>query len=449
MLNCFNQDGQPVFTQLCAAAYSVLNLSGEAAVEFCEADKQKIQSVNLQTRGIDKPTDVLSFPNLTQIMPFTQKNYPCDYDPELQAVLLGSIMLCTEIAQEAAARYGHSFNRELNYLFVHGLLHLLGYNHETESDKKIMRETEEKIIAAVTPFKSGFISILGKPNVGKSSLMNALMGEKVSIVSPKSQTTRDSQTGIYTSRSAQMIFIDTPGVHVPKTALGKYMCKAVDAAAKDADAVVIVLDATKRLTESDTAFIEKQCARPAPVYVAVNKTDLAGFETTYPILSRLSPLLQPAEGRAAVKEIIPVSAKTGENLDKLRQYLLAELPPGPQYYPSDQLTDKSVRYQICEIIREKALYHLHEEIPHGIGVAVQKMEESHNFASVEADIVTEKDSHKLIIIGENGSMLKTIGEKARLDIQRMLDKKVYLKLFVKVRKDWRNKKNYLEDILNG
>jgi len=290
--------------------------------------------------------------------------------------------------------------------------------------------------------KSGFISILGKPNVGKSSLINKLVGEKVSIVTPKPQTTRDRILGILSGEGYQMIFIDTPGVHTPKSLLGRHMGQAIKSAASDADAVVIVLDATKRLRDDDLEFIEKTLSRPFPVYIAVNKIDLAGYQQTYPILSALSVFMNADEKRAAVKEVIPVSAKTGENLEKLKQYLLQDLPEGEAFFPADDFTDKTERFQICEIIREKALLYLRDEIPHGVGVAIQAMKD----AVIEADIYVEKDSHKQIVIGEGGGQLKTIGEKARFDIEKMLGRKVFLKLFVKVRKDWRNKQSYMDDI---
>ena len=296
---------------------------------------------------------------------------------------------------------------------------------------------------------SGFIAVLGRPNVGKSSLINALVGEKVSIVSPKPQTTRDRAFGILTTPEYQMVFIDTPGVHLPKTMLGKFMNKAAYSASSDADAVVVVFDGSKPLADADFSLLEKNLTRKAkdaaPVYIAVNKTDLAGFKAIYPLLTRLSAYLTETDERAAVKEIVPISCRTGENLDKLKGFLAGELREGICYFPEDEFTDKSVRYQVCEIVREKALLYLQDEIPHGVGVTVLTMTDENTLAKIEADIVCEKDSHKQIIIGAGGEQLRQIGEAARLDIERMLNKKVFLKLFVKVRKDWRNKKSILED----
>lgn len=295
--------------------------------------------------------------------------------------------------------------------------------------------------------KSGFISILGRPNVGKSSLMNALIGEKVSIVSPKAQTTRDRVNGILTTKSCQMIFIDTPGVHKPKNQLGKYMDKCVRGASSGADAVMIVLDVTRRVADSDIEFIEKHLKGETPVFLALNKVDAAGYDKVYPTLEKLSFLLQSAEGRSAVREIVPVSAKSGRNVGLLKDFLVGVLPEGPFYYPEDEITDKSERYMIAEIIREKSLILLNDEIPHGIGVDIRSMfYDEYGTAHIAIDIIAEKDSHKPIIIGSGGEKLKMIAEHARRDVEKLLDCKVYMELFVKVRSDWRNNSGVMSDI---
>jgi len=297
--------------------------------------------------------------------------------------------------------------------------------------------------------KSGFISIVGKPNVGKSSIMNALVGEKVSIVTPKSQTTRDKIIGILTENNYQMIFVDTPGMHEDKTELSRHMNKQVQQAARDSDVVMVVLDATKPVSDTMYSSIERFLGRNYPVYVVINKIDLAGFEKTYPMLQRLAELTVPTQGRKAIKEIIPVSAKTKENLDKLKQFLIDELQPGEFFYPEDDITDRPIRFMIEELIREKALLFLQDEIPHGIGVSIETMTDEIGLASIEADIICEKDTHKLIVIGKGGQMLKEIGTSARLAAEKLLEKKVYLKLFVKVRDNWRNRTNIMDDLGYG
>lgn len=295
--------------------------------------------------------------------------------------------------------------------------------------------------------KSGFISILGKPNVGKSSLMNALIGEKVSIVSPKAQTTRDRVNGILTTDDYQMIFVDTPGVHKPKNRLGEYMEKCVKSSTDGVDAIVIVLDVLKRVTEADEAFIEKYLTGSVPVFIVLNKVDESSYDRVYPILNKLAYLLQPAEGRNAAKDIIPTSAKKNKNIDVLKKDLESVLPEGPMYYPADEITDKSERYMIAEIIREKALLLLNDEIPHGIGVEVRTMfYDEHGTAHMSVDIVAEKESHKSIIIGSGGEKLKMIAERARKDVENLIGHKVYMELFVKVRENWRNDALVMSDV---
>ena len=288
---------------------------------------------------------------------------------------------------------------------------------------------------------------MGKPNVGKSSLMNALVGEKVSIVTPRAQTTRDKILGIVTDENSQMVFVDTPGVHKSESQLGDYMNKCVASALDGVDAVVIVLDATKKLTDAEISFVEKRLVKGgAPVYVVINKTDLVSYEKIYPMLSKLAHLTREDDKRAAIREIIPTSCRTGYNIEVLRGYLKGELVEGDCYFDPDDITDKSERYMICEIIREKALLFLQDEIPHGIGVYIQTFEYKDGLANIDVDIICEKESHKAIIIGEGGGKLKQIGERARVDIEKLLGSKAYLKLFVKVRPDWRNKRSVMRDI---
>lgn len=294
--------------------------------------------------------------------------------------------------------------------------------------------------------KSGFIAIIGQPNVGKSSLMNRLIGEKISIVTPKPQTTRDAVRGILTTDKYQMVFVDTPGLLTPKTELGKYMSKETDNASRDVDVLVIVLDGTRRFDDRGYEFIEKKLALGLPTYVVINKTDEAKYEKVYPILQKLSPLTNEGNGRGKIKEIIPTSCVNGTNIDLLRSYIASELKDEVMYYPDGYVTDRSTRFVVGEIIREKSLLLLQDEVPHGIGIVVNAFEEKKESVYVEADIVCEKESHKRIIIGDGGSMIKRIGESARRGIEERTGKRVFLKLFVKVRADWRNKKNYLRDL---
>lgn len=294
--------------------------------------------------------------------------------------------------------------------------------------------------------KSGFIALLGRPNVGKSSLMNRLIGEEVSIVTPKPQTTRDNIKGILTTEEYQMVFVDTPGVHTPKTELGKFMGKESEAAAKGVDVLVVVLDGTRPVTHEDVAFIENKLRLRLPTYIVVNKTDKAGYEKIYPKLKVLSPLLEKSESRGTVKEIIPTSCANGDNIETLKKCLASELTDENIYYPPDDITDRPVRFMVGEQIRKKTLLYLQDEIPHGIGIAINLFEDKPSSVYIEADIICEKEGHKLIIIGDGGQMIKRIGSGARKSIEDKLGKTVFLKLYVKVRDDWRNKKNYLREL---
>ena len=279
-------------------------------------------------------------------------------------------------------------------------------------------------------FKSGFVAIIGKPNVGKSSLVNALVGEKVSITSPKAQTTRNRIFGIKNTKDYQIVFVDTPGVQHTKTKLGEYMSQATDGATTDVDAIVIVLDAI-RVNQEDFKIIERYSNVKCPVFVVVNKIETTNFEKMYPVLDKLNKY-------DFVKKFITTSAHRKLNIDELENDIVECLPEGDAFYPIDEYTDKSVRFMCQEIIREKALLYLQEEIPHGIAVDIMTFIDDPNCVKIDANIVTENSRHKQIIIGTNGSMLKQIGVAARKDIEELTGTKVMINLFVKVKKDWKD-----------
>ena len=279
-------------------------------------------------------------------------------------------------------------------------------------------------------FKSGFVAVIGKPNVGKSSLVNALVGEKVSITSPKAQTTRNRIFGIKNGEDYQIVFVDTPGVQHTKSKLGEYMTQATDGATTDVDAIVIVLDAL-RVNQEDFKIIEKYKKVKCPIFVVVNKIETTNFEKMYPILDKLNKY-------DFVKKFVTTSAIRGLNVAELEKDLLECLPEGDAYYPRDEYTDKSVRFMCQEIIREKALLFLQEEIPHGIAIEIMTFIDDDKCIKIDANIVTESARHKQIIIGANGSMLKQIGTAARKDIEELTGTKVMIELFVKVKKDWKD-----------
>ena len=287
-------------------------------------------------------------------------------------------------------------------------------------------------------FKSGFVAVIGKPNVGKSSLVNKLVGEKVSITSPKAQTTRNRIFGIKNTKDYQIVFVDTPGVQNTKTKLGEYMTIATEGATVDVDAIIIVLDAL-RINQEDIKIISKYQNVKCPIFLVVNKIETTNFEKMYPVLAKLNDF-------KFVKKFITTSAHRSINIEELENEIVACLPDGPPYYPVNEYTDKSTRFLCSEIIREKALLYLQEEIPHGIAIDIMTFEEGKKVIKINANIITESERHKQIIIGKNGAMIKHIGMQARLDIEKLTGSKVMLDLFVKVRKDWKDDALALADL---
>ncbi|MGD9901362.1 MAG: GTPase Era [Spirochaetales bacterium] len=280
-------------------------------------------------------------------------------------------------------------------------------------------------------FKSGFVTIIGKPNVGKSTLLNRIINEKVSIVSPKPQTTRNNITGILNGEGYQAVFLDTPGMLKPKSKLDEYMLQSINASLDGIDVILYLLDAGKPFSDDELNLIEGYANGDAKLILVVNKIDETNFENLYPKLDRLNKLKN-------IVDIIPVSAQKGKNVDVLVEAVLKLLPEGIKYYPDDEHTDSSERFLVTEIIREKALWHLQQEIPHGIAVILERFEQKSKIIEIDALIICEKASHKNIIIGKKGEMLKKIATNARLDIEKLLNSKVYLNIFVKVKDKWRD-----------
>ena len=281
------------------------------------------------------------------------------------------------------------------------------------------------------PFRSGFVAILGRPNVGKSSIMNRFVGEKVAIVSNHPQTTRSRLLGVATHADWQIVFVDTPGLHKPRTKLGEYMVKAANDAREGVDAVLCVVDG-QFIGAGDRAILEDVARMSCPKFLAVNKIDLCEPEKLMPQLQKLNDL--------GFDQIVCVSARRGDNLDELLSMLVSAMPEGPKYFPDAMMTDQPERVLCAEIIREKALWNLRDEVPHGVGVEMLSIKEVRpGLTEIHANIYCERPSHKSIIIGRQGAMLGKIGSEARKDIERLLNTHVSLKLWVKVREDWRNR----------
>lgn len=282
-------------------------------------------------------------------------------------------------------------------------------------------------------FYSGFVTLVGRPNVGKSTLMNQLIGEKIAIMSPKPQTTRNKIQSILTKEDYQIIFIDTPGIHKPRHKLGQYMVKSAETTLNEVDCVCMLIEPTENPLAGDKYVLERLSNVRTPVILVINKMDTVER-------NKLLAVMDAYRGLYPFAEIVPVSALKGENIQELLDVLRNYLPEGPQYFPSDMVTDQPERQIVSELIREKALQLLEDEIPHGIAVEIMSMKKRDNqdLVDIDATIYCEKDSHKGIIIGKQGAMLKKIGTRARQDITRLLGSPVYLQLWVKVKKDWRD-----------
>lgn len=291
-------------------------------------------------------------------------------------------------------------------------------------------------------FKSGFISIVGRPNVGKSTLLNSLAGEKIAIISDKPQTTRNSIKAVVTQDDCQMIFIDTPGIHKPRTKLGAYMVNIAQESLNEVDIVIFLVEAVDLEPGTGDLYIIEQLKNlKTPVFLIINKIDLIKKEQLLSTISRYKDIMDFAS-------IIPISALTGEGTGIVMEEIKKALPEGPKYFPDDMLTDQPEKVIAAEIIREKILMLVSDEVPHGVGVDVMNFKERKNkeIIDIQATIYCEKNSHKAILIGKEGKMLKKIGSLAREDIEKFLGTKVFLELWVKVKQDWRNSESMLKTL---
>ena len=292
----------------------------------------------------------------------------------------------------------------------------------------------------MTEHKSGFVSIIGRPNVGKSTFMNRVIGHKIAIMSDKAQTTRNKIQGVMTREDAQIIFLDTPGIHKPKHKLGDYMMRVAKNTLSEIDAIMFMVNVNEDIGRGDEYIMEMLKNVKTPVFLVLNKIDLVHPDALMPKIEKYKTYMD-------FTEIVPISALEGLNVDHFIDVLKDYLPEGPKYYPDDQISDHPEQFVVGEIIREKILHLASEEIPHAIGVNVDRMiKESEERVRIEATIFVERDSQKGIVIGKGGKKLKEVGKRARRDIEMLLGSKVYLELWVKVQKDWRNKVNFIRQM---
>lgn len=289
-------------------------------------------------------------------------------------------------------------------------------------------------------FKSGFVALIGRPNVGKSTLLNAILGQKVAIMSDKPQTTRNKIQGVYTSKEAQVIFIDTPGIHKPKHRLGEFMTKVAEKTLKEVDLVLFLVNAEEELGKGDEYIIERLKNIDRPIFLVINKIDKVHPDTLLPFIERYRNEIE-------CNEVIPISALNGNNVSTLLNEIINKLEVGPKYYPDDQISDHPEHFIVAEMIREKVLHLTREEVPHSVAVTIEQMKKRENkdIIDIHATIIVERASQKGIIIGKNGQMLRNIGTRARRDIEMILGNKVFLDLWVKVQEDWRNRGRLLKE----
>jgi GTP-binding protein Era len=290
-------------------------------------------------------------------------------------------------------------------------------------------------------FKSGFVTIIGRPNVGKSTLINNIVGQKILIMSDKPQTTRNKIQTIYNDEESQIIFLDTPGIHKPKNRLGEHMVKAAKDTLNEVDVIVFLVDESKNIGPGDKYILDLLEGVKTPVILGINKIDITEPDIFKEIYERYNEY-------GTFDEIMGLSAINGTNVDTLIEKLVDRLPEGPKYFPTDMITDQPERFIVSEIVREKLLHYLHEEVPHGVAVIVNFMRkrEDQDIVDIDVTIYCERNSHKAIIIGKNGKKIKGVGKSARKEIENLLGSKVYMEIWVKVKKDWRDKESILRNL---
>ena len=439
-----------------------------------------IRKLNREFREIDKVTDVLSFP----VLDMKEGNLSCDlmpydfsYDESGKKLLgIGDVVICPERAKKQAESYGHSMDREMVFLAVHSFLHLLGFDHMVKEEEEKMFAEQERVMCEIGLPRGeneeisdssilsgsddehpvgeilahcGYCALIGRPNVGKSTLLNCISGMKLAIVSHKPQTTRNNIRAVYNRPDAQVIFVDTPGIHKPSSKLSEFMVDSSFRAAKGADVVALMVDARF----NKPAKVEKQAVETAkklkkPLILIVNKADAVTKENLLPLIANYASL-------ADFSAIVPVSALKDDGVEELMNVIIDMLPSQPRYFPMEEVTDQSEREIAAEMIREQILHYTNEEIPHGTAVEIDSFDEvlkedavdsyDRSLVKIHASIICERDSHKRILLGKDGQMIKRIGTAARKSIEEMTDCKVFLDLYVKVRKDWKNRQIFLEE----
>ena len=434
-------------------------------VSICFVDDAEIAALNEEYRGKVGPTDVLSFEcdNLDD-----EFAAPDGFDEDIYQ--LGDIVIAVDVAERQTKEFGTTFEEEISLLLVHGLLHLCGYDHIEEDEAEEMEAREAQILsawnsredgyeaalesamipmAATAPisfenygrtegFRSGFVTLVGRPNAGKSTLLNAIMGKKIAITSNTVQTTRHRFRAVLTRENFQMVIVDTPGLHKPPDALGEELNVSALKALEDVDVVAMLIDASKPIGRGDEWVAEQVRRARAKKICVLSKTDIAND-------GQISAQREAAEKLADWDAMVALSSMSGRNVDAFIEEVEFLLPEGPAWFPPDMETDQPMEVIVAEFIREKILRTFHDEVPHAIGVRVDELEfvKKKDLARIYATIYVERDSQKGIIIGKKGASIKQIGVDARRDLEHLLGMQVFLDLSVKVKKNWRRDANQI------
>lgn len=449
-------------------AYLGPTLRQGACLSLFFLDDEAMQEENLNHRGIDASTDVLSFPMLEMDEGRPKRSFvPMDFNAlslKSRRLVLGDLLISLPRVEAQAERYGHSFERELHFLAVHGLLHLLGYDHEEDAAAQRMDSLSEAILgplgferqpsAAAPPIqRAGHIAILGRPNVGKSTLLNHLGGMDLAIVSHRPQTTRHLIRAIISYEGAQLVFIDSPGMHPIKHQLDRYMSKSISLAMDEADLYLLLVDVSKAkgIDPLEEQVMARASARKRPLIIAFNKIDRIKK-------SSLLPLFQAFSKAAPKATLLPISALEGEGIQTLLELIVPELPEGPALYDPEVFTDQSERRLAQEYIRAEILLQMKDEIPHGTAVHIDRFQEEfprqdpslpRRRVQIDASIICERKQHKGMLLGKRGARIKEIGSRARERIAKMLDCPTDLMLYVKTEADWRQKAKHLDRLGYG
>lgn len=424
----------------------------EFSLDVSFISKNAIRKLNREHRDIDRPTDILSFPSFEwrdgrlteELSPWlaTDSEKPNNLS-------LGDLMICLELVDKQAKDFKNTLKEELFFLLVHGLLHLVGYDHKTAADQLKMRALQENIVNAdssVRILPSGYVVLAGRPNVGKSTLLNYLSGMTLAITTPKPQTTRNLIRSVYNDENCQIVFLDTPGFHKPKTSLGRAMLKSARIAIRQADVVLLMIEASFKpfLADLEREILKMAAEDNTPVILLINKSDIAVKENILPLIAAYNEAYP-------FKALIPIAANTGDGVEEMLEEIKRLLPIQEALFRDGEETNVTEKTLAEEMIRREVLLQTQEEVPFGVAVVIDEFTEETDPAVtrkvyIAATILCDKPSHKGILLGHKGQKIKSIGTEARAAISNMLEAKVHLELFVKVRQNWMNRPQDLAEL---